>query len=116
MRVLFIKSSVWSTAECRNCTRTYYKALALILPKGMFFIKRRNVLISTRFLRLKICYGTWIFTPLDIFMFANSAAGPGFEPRYRAPEARVLPLDDPAALSTNSYYLISKFIVCTTYL
>ena len=35
-------------------------------------------------------------------LFPLVAAGLGLEPRFHAPEARVLPLDDPAALYTKN--------------
>ena len=34
---------------------------------------------------------------MKVFSLRTMAAGPGLEPEYRAPKARVLPLDDPAA-------------------
>lgn len=38
-----------------------------------------------------------IFSPKNNqFVANNPAAGLGFEPRFQAPKARVLPLDDPA--------------------
>ena len=38
----------------------------------------------------------------NTYGFLSTAAGLGFEPRYRDPKSRVLPLDDPAAVERNS--------------
>ena len=50
-----------------------------------------------------------VFEKLRVFasqpyclFFAPKAAGLGFEPRWRLSESRILPLDDPAALSTKN--------------
>lgn len=38
----------------------------------------------------------------------DNAAGLGFEPRFRGPEPRVLPLDDPAIL-LEKFFAYKKF-------
>ena len=45
-----------------------------------------------------------------------TAARLGFEPRYTAPEAVVLPLDDLAAINTNIFSFTERMLtVCFTY-